>query len=193
MRTFISCVFTVCRLRDGKTEEKRERSGREKEQKTEEGVGCGDASGVRGPAGPRDGPCRGGCSGHGMLASPVSGPGRALGGRVAGVGVDSPRQTCSVQMQPWDRQSCRSLQGRATEPRVFRLQTSGCWGCVQLGLETLARGRGPGPGVCVCLEATSKRVLNLLRNVSCLKLLLLPPGSECNFSLCRADSDPVRC
>lgn len=119
MRTFISCVFTVCWPRDGKTEEKREPSGREKEQKTEEGVSCGDASGVRGPAGPRDGPCRGGCSGHSTLASPVSRPGRALGGRVAGVGVDSPQQTCSVQMQPWARHSCRSLQGRATEPRRF--------------------------------------------------------------------------
>lgn len=98
---------------------------------------------------------------------------------------------------------CRCSRGPVTaagacraEPRsraVFRLQTLGCWGCMQLGLEALAQGRGPGPGVCVYLEATSKRVLNPLRNVSFLKLLLLPPGSECNFSLCRADSDPVRC
>ena len=64
---------------------------------------------------------------------------------------------------------------------------------MQLGLEALARGGGPGLGVCVCLEVTSKRVLNPLRNVSRLKLLLPPPGSECNFSLCRADSDPVCC
>lgn len=47
----------------------------------------------------------------GTLASPVSGPGRALGGHVAGVGVDSPRQTCTVQTQPWDRSEPQETAG----------------------------------------------------------------------------------
>ncbi|KAM9724913.1 protein cholesin isoform 7-T7 [Dama dama] len=48
----------VCLLRDGKTEEKREQSGREKEQKPE-GVSCTDAPSTRSPAGRQDGPCQG--------------------------------------------------------------------------------------------------------------------------------------
>ena len=47
----------------------------------------------------------------GTLALPVSGPRRALGGRVAGVRVDSPQQTCTVQMQPWDRSELQEAAG----------------------------------------------------------------------------------